>query len=508
MKFIWNKPSLAIAFLVTFALNAAFAQLTVTSLLSDHAVVQRCNSIHVWGVALPHEQVDATFHEQSAKTNADEYGYWSMWLAPEQAGGPYVLTVSSEKSKQKITRTDILVGDVWFASGQSNMVFPMTGFGNAPLKNGAQELAQATHPSIRLFLQKRRVSDVVLHDTDDEWKICDPESAKTFSAVAYFFGRDLSAAENVPIGLIDASWGGTPAHSWISLTGIAVANLPSIAADAGDIAEQQGRVAEIRSLYSTRKGKERDLLPDPKHIGVDSRGAWIPGSLFNGMIAPFTQYPIKGVIWYQGETNTFPQRASDYQRVLSALILDWRRQWNQGPFPFLIVQISSYGSGAAPTRNNEWGEVRDAQRRVTDETAHTALAMTLDIGSITTVHPPDKQEVGRRLALLARKHVYGENIAADSPTFLRARPENSVMHVWFDHAQGLHLSQTGISDFEVAGENHRFFPATARVDGETILVRSDSVPRPMYVRYGWKAVASESILNSADLPASTFTSEY
>lgn len=508
MKSIPAKLAFVAVFLTTVGAGITYAQLSVTSLLSDHAVVQRRTSIHVWGVALPHEQVDATFHEQTSSTTADEYGFWSMWLAPEEAGGPYALTVTSEKSKQRITRNDILVGDVWFASGQSNMVFPMTGFANAPLKNGEQELAQADHPSIRLFLQKRRVSDVVLHDTDDEWKICDSGSVKTFSAVAYFFGRDLAAAENVPIGLIDASWGGTPAHSWISLTGIAAANLSSIVADAGEIAEQQGRVAEIQSLYSARKGEERNLLPDPKHIGTDSRGAWIPGSLFNGMVAPFTQYPIKGVLWYQGETDTFPQRAPHYQRVLSALIQDWRRQWNQGPFPFLIVQISSYGSGAAPKRNDEWGEVRDAQRRVADETSHAGLAMTLDIGSITTVHPPDKQDVGLRLALLARKLVYGENIAAESPRFERACPENAAIRVWFDHAQGLHLSETGTSDFEVAGQDHSFFPATARVDGETILVHSDSVRRPMYVRYGWKAVVSQFLYNSADLPASTFTSEY
>ncbi len=312
----------------------------------------------------------------------------------------------------------------------------------------------------------------------------------------------------MPIGLIDSTWGGTPAHSWISPQAIASANLTSVFEDAGTIAEDQGRADQIRAYYER---EDAALLaagkPPASHprILTDHGGAWVPGTLFNAMIAPYTRFAIKGVLWYQGETDSDAKRAPYYARVFSTLISDWRRQWGEGDFPFLFVQISSFNSTAA-----DWPLVRDAQRR-TLSLRNTGMAVTVDVGTPENVHPPDKQTVSHRLALAARATVYGEAIEYSSPDFLQATTEPDGMRVWFTHANGLTTHGQDIGGFELAGDDHNFSPATAKIEkiGErnTVLVSSPKIPFPRFVRYDWSGVVTTFLYNGAGLPTGTFTSE-
>jgi sialate O-acetylesterase len=490
---------------------AASAAVQLPNLFSDHAVLQRDRPVRIWGSASAGEQVTIRFHDQTASTQTDPMGNWEAWLTPEPAGGPYTLAVSGNSTPTPIERTDILVGDVWLASGQSNMEFPLTGFTGtspAPLKDGEKEIAAANHPRLRLLIQKRATSTVPLTEGSDGWTECTPDTARHFSAIAYFFGREISERENVPVGLIDSTWGGTPAHSWISTEGLADANLTSVFEDAGRIAQDQGRADQIRAYYAREDAALQAAgKPPASHprIPTDHGGAWVPGTLYNAMIAPYTRYAIKGAIWYQGETDSDVKRAPYYFRVFSTLISDWRRQWGEGDFPFLFVQISSFNSSSPG-----WPMVRDAQRR-TLALRHTGMAVTLDVGTPDNVHPPDKQTVAHRLALAARAGVYGEAIEYSSPEFLQATTEPNAVRVWFTHADGLTAHDQEVGGFEVAGDDHVFVPATAKIEkigkSDTVLVSSPKVVFPRFVRYDWSGVVTTFLYNRAGLPAGSFTSE-
>jgi sialate O-acetylesterase len=501
---------LSAVFPVALTLTAA-AAVQLPNLFSDHAVLQRDRPVRIWGWAHEGENVTVRFHGQTVTAQTDPAGDWEAWLKPEPAGGPYTLTIGSDAGAAAIERKDILVGDVWLASGQSNMEFPLAGFTGtipAPLKDGEKEIAAATHLRIRLLVQKKATSTVPLNQGSDVWTECTPDTARHFSAVAYFFGREISEHEDVPVGLIDTTWGGTPAHSWISPEALASANLDSVFSDAGKIARDQGRADQIKANNAREDAAlQAEGKPVPSHprIPEDHGGAWTPGTLFNAMIAPYTRYAIKGVLWYQGETDSDAQRAPYYFRVFSTLITDWRHQWGEGDFPFFFVQISSFNS-TAPA----WPTVRDAQRR-TQALRNTAMAVTLDVGTPANVHPPDKQTVGNRLALAARATVYGEKIEYSSPEFLQATSAPSAMRVWFTHADGLTTRGQEVGGFELAGDDHVFSRATAKIEkigeSDTVLVTSPKIAFPRFVRYDWSGVVTTFLYNRAGLPAGTFTSE-
>lgn len=505
-----RKVFLSLTFLGCFSLCAtsiARTEVILSRLFSDHAVLQRNQPIRIWEWASPGEIVRVDFHGQSVSTSADKKGVWQTWLRPESAGGPYDLLVSGDKTRVPIKRQDILIGDVWIASGQSNMEFPLTGWTNQPLKNGTAEIAAANEPRLRLLKQEKIMSDYPLPDISGTWVTCSPATAAGFSAVAYFFGKELLEHEKVPIGLIQTAWGGTPAQSWISPEGISEANLESVYHDAGQIALDVADAHAQQSLYAGEDAEARAAnKPLPKHPGIPSEalGPFIPGVLFNAMIAPYTRYSIKGVIWYQGETDRDPPRAPYYDRVFPALIRDWRRQWAEGDFPFLFVQISSFEA-----KTGNWGAVRDAQRK-TLSLRNTAMAVTLDIGSKKVIHPPDKQTVSARLATAARGMVYGEKLKWEAPTFERATVEGNTVRVWLSHAEGLTAKETPLSDFEVAGSDLVYHPAEAKIEkyggAETIVVSSSDVTAPLYVRYGWSPYVSGYIYNDAGLPLGTFSS--
>jgi len=496
-----------LAFVLTSLSVPAHADVRLPHIFSDHAVLQRDRPIHVWGRATPGAHLLARFHQQQVATIADPQGLWTLSLQPETAGGPYLLTISGDGPE--VTIHDLLVGDVWIASGQSNMEFPLQGFGSdTPLKNQEMEIANATQPRLRLLRLEHKSSDFPLADQSSDWTLCTPDTAKNFSAIAYFFGREISQRENVPVGLVDATWGGTPADSWVSLDtlGSNPQLLPAFASRAHFVSQQANLDATIAAEKVEDQAAQRAGQPRPKHPWHPDETSWSPAGLYNGMIAPLVPATIKGFLWYQGETNSAPDRAPYYKALFSALVGDWRSHFAQGNLPFLYVQISSFNSPG-----EDWGAVRDAQRRTLD-VANTAMAVTLDIGNPTNVHPSDKQTVAARLALAARTVAYGESVVSTGPLYREATSElgsngTFSLRVWFDDAQGLTAKGKPLTAFELAGADRRFIPATARIDGDTVLVNSPQIPHPMFVRFGWAGVVESNLYNASGLPASTFVSE-
>ena len=491
---------------IFFACSAVLpAQVTLPKILSSHMVMQRDLPVHVWGMASPGQSVTVAFRGESRLVNADQLGHWNAYLKPGPAGGPFTLTVtpgpaSNQASNQgAITREDIMVGDVWVASGQSNMEFPLNRSSTA-----AQDLPNAANPQIRLLMIRKRTADYAMWDADtDGWTPSTPETAKEFSAVAYYFARDIAARQHVTIGLIDATWGGTVGESWVRLTALGEdASLAPIFASRGrmtdDAADADAEQADEKKQLEEAKAAGKPAPQFPWHPPLMS---WGPGLLWNGMIAPLTPLPIRGALWYQGESNSALARVHSYDRVMSTLIGDWRRQWGIGDFPFLYVQISNFKS----TPREDWAELREQQVR-TLAMRNTAMAVTIDIGNPDDVHPTNKLDVGLRLARAARVLTYGESIEFSGPMFRQATTEAGSIRAWFDHAKGLNAKGGTITGFEVAGRDGKYVPASATIDGATVVVSSPDVPAPVYVRYGWANSPQCNLFNGEDLPASPFTS--
>ena len=492
---------LAAALLLACGARHANCEVRLPGMLSSHMVLQRERPIHVWGWSDPGEKINVELHGVSRAVAADRMGSWSVYLPPEPAGGPFQLTVSGSN---KVVLDDVLIGDVWFASGQSNMEMPLKGFNGAPLKNSEEEIAHARQPRIRLINFPKKAVDFPQRNIDAHWTECTPETAANFSAAAYFFGRDLAERERVAIGLIDSTWGGTPAEAWVSLQSISTdaALMPVF----GTRAEMMQSQADASAIAAAEKREDEAARAagktPPSHPWRPDPASWAPAWLFNGMVAPARPYAIKGVIWYQGESNSRLAFAPMYARIFPALIADWRAQWHEGDFPFLFVQISSFKSNDTEV----WPVIREAQRR-TLAVANTAMVVTTDIGNPDNVHPADKQTVGARLALAARALVYGEKIEYSGPAFRQATPDGDGIRVWFDHSGGLVAKGGELEGFEIAGSDGKFVPATARIEGATVVAHSTSVVTPKYVRYGWANAPMINLFNSEGLPASPFTSQ-
>jgi sialate O-acetylesterase len=468
-----------------------FAEITLPHLLSNDAVLQRDRPILIWGHAGEDETITVRFLDQSVRTTADTAGAWRVTLKPMHAGGPYELSVAGSRSST-VTRTDLLIGDVWVASGQSNMEFPLRGMAVTPNSYDYDAIFRAKRPGIHLLYEARSASPARLDDANSDWMPCTPATVEPISAVAYYFAIALQAKEGVPIGIISTSWGGTPAIAWVSVEGIKANHFDWAEQDASRAKAEADQAAQGQAA-AREEGQTAPVNFDPSQA---------PSWLFNGMIAPFTQTAIKGVIWYQGERDA-RVRPRDYRQIFPALITSWREAWGEGDFPFLFVQLPSWEGGLG------WGWIRDAQRR-TLSLPNTAMAATLDIGVDKLLHPPDKKDVGERLALAARETVYGEPIEGEPPLFVRATIDGNSIRAYFAHADGLTSHNTAINDFEVAGEDGDFFPATARIESSgsesTIVASSRQVASPRFIRYGWSAWVSTYLWNSAGLSMAAFSS--
>ncbi|MBC2608065.1 sialate O-acetylesterase [Pelagicoccus albus] len=636
------KTSLA---LLSIALSvvSAQAEIEVASPFGSHMVLQREASVPVWGTADAGETVEVTFAGQTVSATADSAGAWNVSLEDLKTSAEgRELTVSGSSSGESIVFEDVLVGEVWLCGGQSNMerqLGPRPG--QKEIVGWESEAAAANYPLVRELYVKQARSLTPLTEADAEWRVCTPETVVDFTAVGYFFARDLYQSLGVPVGIIHSSWGGTPAEAWTSREGLAEfpyfieqvndqlefagdpevgqskylaklekwfeANdslkvkdalegsgiewepmtLPTMWEDAGyngvdgicwfqksfdlpkdfrgkdlllelgaiddsDTTWVNGHLVGAMSGWNTpreyvvsakilKKGENvitvRALdtgggggiwnADEPLQISIngksgsalDLKGEWkshfstvfdqgprppqdlsqspgAPTVLFNAMIAPIAPYAVKGFTFYQGEANA--GAAKVYESLLPALISDWRKQWSDEELPFLFVQIAPY-EGMPP-------EIREAQRQALLATENTAMAVTIDIGDATDIHPAQKEPVGERLALAARALAYGEDLVYSGPEFQSWKADGSEARLTFDAHGDLVAPGGKLIGFEMAGEDGEFYPASAQIDGSSVVLKSDSVEKPTEVRYGWANVAKGNLFNDAGLPASPFTS--
>ncbi len=484
----------------TTALPAAGVELP--SLFTDHMVIQRGLPVHVWGTADPREAVIVEFRGESRSAIADELGRWTLHLSPGVAGGPFKVRVTAG---DEIVFEDVWVGDVWMASGQSNMEWPLD-----QTQDGASAVAAADHPELRLLRVGKATAEYPLDDMEtDGWMVCSPQTVAKFSAVGYYFAREVQAREDVVIGLIDTSWGGKPLAAYTSLA--AIARDPALM----PVFAHRAEMAEARAaLLPLIEKEEREWVAaaaaartageePPPYPWYPDFTAWEPSVLFNAMVAPVTRFPIRGVIWYQGESDSSKARAAVYGPLFRAMIEDWRRRWGVGDFPFLFVQLANWIAGPG----NGWPEVREAQAQAL-ALEQTGMAVTIDVGHPIDIHPPDKKTVGQRLARAARAIAYGEDVEYRGPTFRQAIPEGSKLRVWLDHAEGLKVSYGDAPiGFEIAAADAVYVAADARIDGATIVLSSPDVDAPVSVRYAWADNPAVNLYNGAGLPAVPFRSE-
>ena len=468
------------------------------SLISDHMVLQRGIPVRIWGWADPGEAVQVAFQGQNVPTKADASGKWTAWLKPLAAAGPLEMTVNGT------TIHDVLVGEVWIGSGQSNMEFALQ-----TAVHHEDEIARADYPLIHLFVVKRVVADQPADNVEGTWQVCSPQSVPRFSAVEYFFGRHLYQTLHVPLGLIESNWGGTPAQSWTSKPALdAEPSLKFISDDWARILERYPAAKEkydkeMAAWTPAAAATAEPGAPPPNRPGPPQGPGHpnTPSGLYNGMIAPLVPYGIRGVIWYQGESNASEAHAYKYRRLFATMIDDWRARWGEGDFPFLFVQLANYKS------NNWWPVLRESQTE-TLGLANTGMAVTIDIGESKDIHPKNKQDVGKRLALAALHIAYHEPGEWSGPMYRQITPEQGALRIWFTHADGMQARGGGaITGFTVAGEDGKFVPGDARIEGDTVVVSSAQVANPVALRYAWADDPVCNLINLEGLPASPFRSD-
>lgn len=502
------------AIITFFAANACRADVRLPSVFGSHMVLQRDIPLPVWGTALPKERVTVEIAGHRESVRADKEGAWRVTLDPLDAGGPHVMKVSGEN---EIVLYDVMVGEVWLCSGQSNMEMMVQ-----HCLNASDEVAAADIPMLRLFQVKNTVSPRPLPDCEAEWKVCRPGTVGNFSAAAYFFGREIVGELDVPVGLIHASWGGTTAETWMTIAPLSTDPefrfilyrwddvMKEKSQEVVDYFNEMGEWHEdlYHQLYSGMYNN-RPIIPPRPAPETPVPIMWLPHVptwLYNGMIAPLVPYAIRGALWYQGESNA--GRAYQYRRLFPALIDDWRRVWEQGDFPFVYTQISSYGARRTEPAESEWAELREAQL-MTLEVPNTAMAVTIDIGEADDIHPKNKQEVGRRLALAALGTVYGRDIVYSGPLYESVRFEEGRAYVRFRHTGSGLCAPVGesVRGFAVAGEDGVFHLAKAMIADDEVIVWSGDVPEPVSVRYGWDMNPDCNLYNREGLPASPFRTD-
>jgi sialate O-acetylesterase len=497
--------SLAVIALAAMWSFPAMADVHPNALFSDHAVLQRDMKVPVWGAADKDEKVTVTVNDQTVSTVAKD-GTWMVWLDPMPAGGPYQMTI---EGKNRLTFEDVLIGEVWLCSGQSNMAMSV-----ARSADAESTIASSANSMIRLATIPRQAHDEPRQDVQTEWKTCGPQTVGDFSAVGYFFGRHLQDKLDVPIGLINSSYGGTPAEAWTAHEKLEsnpklqpilsrfdqVVKLYPAAEARYQKALDQWKVAAKKAR---QEGKDPPRRPRPPQGPENPRR---PSGLYNAMIHPLQPYALRGAIWYQGESNA--PRAHEYHTLLPAMIGNWRDDWAQGNFPFLIVQLAPFRQKTDAPAESDWAELREAQRQTTLTVPNTAQAVITDVGDETDIHPKQKAPVGDRLALAARHLAYGEDIEFAGPRYESMKVTDQGVELQFSHlGGGLEARGGPLTGFTVAGEDRKFFKAQAEIQGEKIVVHCPQVDKPVAVRYGWANFPRGNLWNRAGLPASPFRTD-
>jgi len=534
-------------FVAGFGVAAGRADVRLPAIFSDHMVLQADVPAMVWGWADPGENITVFVDDQTKSTTADAKGDWSVKLdiikgrrardeirRHYQAGEIFNGTnqISAEvprsltvKGRNTLTIQDVLIGDVWLCSGQSNMEMQVKGGIHGQVDHADEEIAAANFPQIRMFIFRQTYSiydlpappDAPLKDRDGAWVVCSPQTVAQFSAAAYFFGRDLFHALGTPIGLINSSVGGTPIEAWTSLA--AQRTEPALQPVLGEWQQKlsgydpegdQHKFLEAKTAWlKQRAAAQKAGEPIPKApLPFKNLRVSAPGGLYDGMIAPLIPYALRGVIWYQGERNADDKHGAIYGTQLRALIRDWRARWN-ADFYFAWVQLPRFKpEQRTPIEPNGWGVgVREGMRLALSE-PHTGMAITIDLGAATVGHPTNKADFAHRLALLALHDVYELPVNEWSgPLYQSATVAGNRMIIAFDHATGLKPASGDLQGFAIAGRDRKFVWANAEITGDKVAVWTDRVSEPVALRYGWAANPIGNLVNAANLPASPFRTD-
>lgn len=495
--------------LLVASVTSLHADVGLNPLFNHNAVLQQGIPVPVWGSAAPGEKVTVSFAGQTKSAVATN-GLWSVRLEPMKAEtNPASMTISG--ASNTVTLTNLLVGEVWLCSGQSNMERQLgLRKGQKPLENWEAEAASANYPMLRHFLVKQTISTNPLSEVAGNWQVCTPQTVTNFTAVGYYFGRDLQKDLKVPVGLLHVSWGGTPAETWTrwevmetnpALSAILPRYSNEIATYAERLAKYQADEPKLQEEYTNAvakalaEAKPTPRPPSPPRDPLKTQNS--PSRLFNGMLHPVIPYAMRGVIWYQGESNG--GRAKEYRDLFPAMIADWRALWGQGGFPFLYVQVAPF--------KNMGPEIREAQLLTLAKTTNTAMVVITDHGDANDIHPTEKEPVGQRLALAARAIAYGQALEYSGPLFQGVAFRGAQAVVSFAHAGTGLVSKGGeLKGFEIAGADGNFVPASAAIDGTNVVVSSPQVPAPTAVRFGWANVPDVNLFNAEGLPASPFRS--
>jgi sialate O-acetylesterase len=463
------KFKIALIALFIFQITISKAQTKVSPLFSDDMVLQQNSNVAIWGEDKPNTKitVKASWNtENSVQTDAN--GKWKVFVKTTTAGGPYTLEI---KGSETLNFKDVLLGEVWLASGQSNMEMPMKGFRGQPIEGSNELILKGENPNLRLITIKKSIKTEPTTDFEGTWKKATPETVKNFSAVAYMFAKKIQENTNVPVGIICSSFGGTRVEAWM---------------------DEQVLAEKNKELNAVDKQKEKDLNKNTASV------------LYNGMIHPIIPYGIKGAIWYQGESNR--GNAEHYASLFSTMIDSWRKEWNLGDFPFYFTQIAPFEY----KNKAESAYLREAQLQTMLTTKNTGMAVTLDIGEEFYIHPRKKAEVAERLALWALANTYNfKGINFSGPVYKSMKVEKDIVFLDFDYAKnGVANYGKELVNFTIAGEDKIFYPAKATITKGVLTVSSENVPNPVAVRYGWENFLVGNLYNTAGLPASSFRTDH
>ena len=462
-----NKTLLIISFL-TFNLIVS-QDLKLPTIFSNNMIMQQESVVSIWGWSKPNSKVsiNVSWNKKKYKTKSNNSGEWLLKILTPKAGKVHKISIGTNTDLIHIT--NVLMGEIWIASGQSNMQMNLNGYKNEPIIRANDAIANSKNSQIRFFTVERNTSKTPLDNLKGKWSVSNQENSPFFSAVAYSFAKYLNKTLDIPIGIIHTSWGGTPAEAWTDSQSL---------------------------LNDFKKSEIKNYREVPSHE---------PSSLFNAMIKPLVKFRIKGAIWYQGESNV--SRASSYAKLKNSMIEGWRREWNQGSFPFYFVQISPYKYDGSEKTSSAF--LREAQLNTMLSTSNTGMAVSLDVGDENSIHPSRKFILGKRLAYWALNKDYGlKSVKFSGPVYKSLEIKQDKVLIKFDFAEnGLYSPDDLINNFELASEDKIFYPASAKIMWNHLEVKSDLVKNPIHVRYGWKNYLIGNLFNSKGLPASSFRSD-
>ena len=471
------------------------AEVSVPNIFSDHMVLQQQQSNKVWGKAEPGEQVTVKIKGKVQETTADGDGKWSVMLAPLEAGGPHELVISAANT---ITINDVLVGEVWICSGQSNMEWTVNNSYDADLVK-----ATANYPNIRMINYPNTGSqESAWTHEGTNWQVCSPETVGGFSAVGYFFGRELEQVLDVPIGLINNAWGGSAADAWVNREVLEESDYYQPTLKRWQEMEKQYQSLSTKGNLTDEDKKELQNLKN------QMQGNQRPSNIYNGVLKSHLGYGIQGVIWYQGESNA--GRAYQYRKLFPTLIANWRDEWQEGDFPFYWVQLADFGVEKPEPSESGWAELREAQTMTMEKLPNTGEAVIIDVGEGKDIHPRNKVTVGQRLARWALAKQYGKDLAYHSPTYKAMEKQNGKILLSFDHVNGgwRPFDVNEPIGFAIAGEDKQFVWADAKIlDDGRIEVSSSEVTDPVAVRYAWGDNPKCNMFDMVGLPLTPFRTD-